>query len=409
MTEPQGAGFTRVPGWLVRKVSPTAVAVFIYLSEYGTWDPASGRYVNVRPSQITIAKLSRLSRRTVQRAMDELEAAGALERRACSGPTGQEPSSCTLYVGFAAATSTESEPAITPQGCVTNDAPDQIGHPASPMTHPPASPMTQGLTSPGVTHDAPPASPMTHPPASPMTHNPKEPTYHPGTTSSATGDDEDHFQRPADLDLSAPPTRQDPLPPLPGAPTLVGIQALIFDRLKRIKLPAVDQDARDIHHRYVHNPNVKDVSKAIWSLTQEQLRRQWHEVREQRVAAFEEQRAALPDCLHGEPGGNVQHPLTGQPSCVLCQRGLPAEQREQAPPELSRAIAAWANAWTVAFERRPNPLALGRAYRQIVQVLAAGVPADQLEVFAAAAGSRGQEPMAYAAKIDNYMNQGSAQ
>lgn len=178
-----------------------------------------------------------------------------------------------------------------------------------------------------------------------------------------------------------------------------------MEKLTALRLPAVEQDARDIHTRVRGLAWVKDCRRAVLALTPDQLRGHFEAVRQERADAFEASRVDMADCPHGDCGGDVPHPVTGLPSCVLCQHGAPPILRPAHDPAVERAVAAWAR----AYPGRPNPLVLGRAYRQIVQVLNGGIPADELENFAAAAGAKGQDPLTYAAKIDNYMSQGSAQ
>ena len=82
-----GTGFAMVPGWLLAtRPSGTAVLVYAHLAMHGTYNPGTATYEQCRPSARTLAygdprrgyPGTGLSIKTIRRALDELEALGAI-------------------------------------------------------------------------------------------------------------------------------------------------------------------------------------------------------------------------------------------------------------------------------------------------------------------------------------------
>lgn len=183
---------------------------------------------------------------------------------------------------------------------------------------------------------------------------------------------------------------------------------MIFGGLQRIGLPAIEQDARDIHHRVRGLPNIKNVLAAVKALSGSELRAHWHAVREARAAVFEEQRASMEPCPHGDLGGDVPHPLTDVPSCALCRHQAPALVRDEAdPPEVQAAVAAWAK----ANPGKVHAVVFGKSRNQLVRMWSTGAfTGAELLLVASDAGKHAREPQQHLTMINNYMtSQGGPQ
>lgn len=83
------SGFVMVPEWFRRKKpSGNAVLVYVTLASYGSFRTASGTYEDCRPTRATMAEDTELSESSVKRAVDELLAMKAIERRERRGDNG---------------------------------------------------------------------------------------------------------------------------------------------------------------------------------------------------------------------------------------------------------------------------------------------------------------------------------
>ena len=145
-----GGGFAMVPGWLLAKrPSGTAVLVYAHLAMHGTYNPGTATYEQCRPSARTLAygdprrgyPGTGLSIKTIRRALDELEALGAIVGEAAYDERGARlPNVYRLQVGQVTPPQGGWSPVTRggghqrPGGVVTSDHQPITNHP-DPSTH----------------------------------------------------------------------------------------------------------------------------------------------------------------------------------------------------------------------------------------------------------------------------------
>lgn len=385
-----------VPEWLLDStVSDNAIRIYAMLATYGTFDAESGWYTNIWPSKQTVAERTRRSTESVKRAVRELEAVGALtrQRRGTHGtnfyrlfvgpppfengdPTG---GGTTDPLGGEGVTSDPGVmddlwEGVTADRGVTAD-PSEAGT-STDISAPrcPSSPTFEqgggGLL----------CSPEPEPlltPADRFTHPQPENLDQPQTDATATA------TVPAEPDEPEPPrSKSFQLPAqLTSEVRAVGIQRTILDALRRLDSLASIEDAKAIHHAFVANPNVTNVSTAVADVIRRDGLRRLYDAH--RRATLGEREAARADSI-----------------------GAPTDPLPPDPPAVDALVKAWIGAADMSIPA--NRICLGAVRNQALAIHRRGLDLDSMHHLARAAGQRGQDLFTYTNRVNQHVQQGAA-
>lgn len=341
--------FSMVPHWLLeRGASDRAVKLYAVLASFGVFDPSTGEYVNVRPKLRTVSeRMNGASDSALHRAMTELERLGALRRVVRRRPDGgQGANGYRVIVG-----SLMAPPWRAPEPLIEDDPEQQT--PPPPVVPPPT---TGGTTPP--------------------------PQVVPLEVDALDPDPEIHIPPPPPS--TVPAQRRSS----PGGRDL--IKQAIREHLA-VDWPDVDPaDVDAVLCRLEHSSEVRSVRRYVAAATLPDgggLGDWYLPVRRARLDLLSAQRASMPPCPHGTPGGD-QLNGSGAISCPMCRLGPPAAGGDASRPArggrdtlasstpIPRILAAYSRALPEGRRESAGQILAIRA--TVVRLLEAGAPVSSL-------------------------------
>lgn len=333
--------FSMVPHWLLnRGASAGAVKLYAVLASFGTFDPSTGEYVNVRPRlRVVSERMNGASDSALRRWMVELEGLGGLRRvvrRRSDGGQGAN--------GYRVIFGSVAPPAWRKADPVIEDDPDT----------PP--PQVEGGASTGGGDPPPPVT----------------------------------AQEVEALDLD--PEIQTPPPPPPPVPAQRRSSTGGRDSIKQairehlvVDYPDVaPEEVDEVYRRIEASPAIRSVRGYVAASVAPAgpgLGEWYRPVRQSRLERLSGQRATMPACAHGAPGGD-QLNGSGVAACPLCRTGAPADASRppraghDASAPIPRILAAYSAALPEG--RRQSAGQILTVRHTVARLLEAGAPEASL-------------------------------